>query len=298
MGIRQTTWKYMRRSPYQSIAAILTIFLTFLLGGFFFIATVTSALTLNYFESKPQLTVFFTDQVGETEANNLKTKLQGTGKIASIKYISKNDALAIYKDQNKNDPLLLEMVTADILPASLEISATDPKYLSELEPLIKNTTGVEEVVYQKDVVNSLITWTNAVRIVGGTLAGLLALDSILIIMTVIGMKIAIRRDEVEILRLVGASPWYIRMPFVFEGGLYGMIGSAVAWLVITILIVCFRTQILSFMGIIPMIKLVLESLTSPAFLLSASGFLASLLLCGFILGSTGSLVAVGRFLKL
>jgi cell division transport system permease protein len=298
MGIKYTTWKHIRRSPYQSIAAILTIFLTFLLGGFFFLATLTSVFVLGYFESKPQITVFFTDKAGQKEADDLKQTLEQTGKVSTVKYISKDEALSIYKEQNKNDPLLLEMVTADILPASLEVSATDPKYLSELEPVVKKSPGVEEVVYQKDVVNSLISWTNAIRIIGGTLAGLLAVDSILIIMTVIGMKIAIRREEVEILKLVGASPWYIRMPFVLEGGLYGISGAAVAWIMITILIIWFRPYIQSFLGIIPVVKMVLGSITDPPFLLSSLGFLAVLLLNGFLLGAFGSLVAVGRFLKL
>jgi cell division transport system permease protein len=298
MGSKYTAWKHIRRSPYQSVAAILTIFLTFLLGGFFFLATVTSVLVINYFESKPQITVFFNDKVGQSEADDLKNTLMATNKISAAKYISKNDALAIYKQQNKNDPLLLEMVTADILPASLEISAIDPKFLAEIEPIIKKSTGIEEVVYQKDVVNSLITWTNAIRFIGGTLAGLLALDSILIIITVISMKIAIRRDEIEILRLVGASPWYIRMPFVLEGGLYGFFGSSMAWIIVTILVIFLKSYILSFLGIIPVVKLVLGNLMDLPFLLSSGAFFGLMLLTGFILGAVGSLMAVGRFLKI
>jgi cell division transport system permease protein len=297
MGIKNTTWKHIRRSPYQSIAAVITIFLTFLLGGFFFLATITSALVLRYFESKPQMTVFFNDQAAKSDTDQLSKDLENTGKVASVKFVSKDDALAIYKEQNKNDPLLLEMVTADILPASLEISALDPKYLSDLEPLVKKSTAVEEVVYQKDVVNSLLTWTNAIRVIGGTLAGLLAFDSILIVMTVIGMKIAVRRDEIEILKLVGASPWYIRMPFVFEGGFYGMSGALFAWVIITGLIIWFRPYIYSFLNIIPIIKIILHSLTDPAFILSSVSYLLMLLVSGIILGCIGSLVAVGRYLK-
>jgi len=298
MRVLPNTWKHIRRSPYQALAAILTLFLTFLLGGVVFIASTASVFVLHYFESKPQITVFFADKATKEDADNLAKSLNATGKVASTKYISKEDALAIYRQQNKNDPLLLEMVTADILPASLEVSATDPTYLQDLDPLIRKANGVEEVVFQKDVVDTLVAWTNAIRIVGGAVVAILVLDSLLIIVTVIGMKIALRREEIEILRLVGATPWYIRMPFVLEGGMYGLIGSFASWVIITGLVVWIRPIIVGFLGMIPTIGEILASATSTPFLLAAGGFLGGMVIVGFLLGSFGSLIALGRYLKL
>lgn len=297
MRLIPSTWKHIRRSPYQSMAAILTMFLTFLLGGMFFIASAASFFVLEYFESKPQITVFFADRAVVEDAEALKKTLEATGKISSTKYVSKDDALVIYREQNKDDPLLLEMVTADILPASLEVSATDPNFLTELEPIIRQAQGVEEVVFQKDVVNTLLMWTNAIRIVGLALAGLLAFDSLLIIMTVISMKVALKKEEIEILKLIGASPGYIRMPFILEGGLYGMFGAFGAWVIITTLVVWLSPVIMSFLGMIPSVALVLGSVTSTPFILAAAGFLGGLLILGFSLGSLGSLIALGRFIK-
>ncbi len=279
------------------MAASLTMFITFLLAGMFFVTTTASVFVLSYFESKPQITVFFADKATKGDADALGKTLTNTGKVSATKYVSKEEALSIYREQNKNDPLLLEMVTADILPASLEVSATDPTYLKEIEPIIRQAAGVEEVVFQKDVVDTLLAWTNAIRIVGGTIAGLLALDSLLIIMTVIGMKIALKKEEIEILMLVGASPWYIRMPFIIEGGMYGVIGAFMSWIIITGLVIWVRPVVLGFLGSIPTISLVLSSLTSAAFLMAAGGFLAGMLLTGFALGSVGSMIALGRYLK-
>jgi len=298
MKLYSTTWKHIRRSPYQAMAAILTMFLTFLLGGTVFLTSTASAFILGYFESKPQITVFFTDKATKADADALTTTLEATGKVSSTKYVSRDDALAIYREQNKNDPLLLEMVTADILPASLEVSARDPSFLKDLQPAIKSAAGVEEVVFQKDVVETLLTWTNAIRLVGGAVALILAVNSILIIMTIVGMKIAIKKEEIEILRLVGASPWYIRMPFILEGGMYGAAGAFVSWAIITGIIIWARPMILSFLGIIPAISLVLTSLTATPFLLAAGGFMAGMILVGFLLGSVGSLIALGRYLKM
>lgn len=298
MKLFPTTWRHIRRSPYQALAAILTMFLTFLLGGMVFLASTASVFILGYFESKPQITVFFADKATKEDADNLTKTLQATGKVASTKYISKEDALAIYREQNKNDPLLLEMVTADILPASLEVSATDPIYLKDLEPTIKAASGVEEVVFQKDVVDTLLAWTNGIRIVGGSVVGILVLDSLLIIVTVIGMKIAIRREEIEILRLVGASPWYIRMPFILEGGMYGTVGALASWVIITGIVIWARPMVVGFLGMIPSIALVLSSATSTPFILATGGFLGGMLIVGFLLGSLGSLIALGRYLKI
>jgi len=298
MKLFSSTWRHIRRSPYQALAAILTLFLTFLLGGTVFLTSTVSVLVLGYFESKPQITVFFTEKATKGEADALSETLKATGKVAATKYVSREDALVIYREQNKNDPLLLEMVTADILPASLEVSATDPTYLKDIAPTIKAAAGVEEVVYQKDIVDTLLSWTNAIRMVGGSVVGVLALDSLFIIITVIGMKIALRREEIEILRLVGASPWYIRMPFIIEGGLYGAIGAFISWGIITGIIVWIRPVIVEFLGMIPSIALVLKDIFAAPFFIASGGFLAGMLIVGFLLGSTGSLIALSRYLKI
>lgn len=288
---------HIRRSPYQAMAAVLTMFLTFLVGGVFFLATTASVVILQYFESKPQITVFFTTKAGEPEAQALKSKLEATGKVASMNFVTKEQALSIYREQNKSDPLLLEMVTADILPASLEISATDPKELSSLASVIKGGEGIEEVVYQKDVVDSLLSWTNAIRAIGGTLAMLLVLDSLLIIGTVIAMKIALKRDEIEILTLVGATQWAIRAPFIIEGGIYGVLGSGAASLLLTALVLWFRPFLISFLGAIPAISSVLGNPMSTPFFIALAIFLMGNLIIGFLLGAMGSYIALIRYLR-
>jgi len=295
MSDRVNIWTHMRRTPYQAFTAVFTMFLSLLITGILGLTGTASYLILAYFEAKPQLTVFFTDTADKKESDALQEKLKKTGKVASIKYVSKEDALAIYRDQNKKDPLLLEMVTADILPASLEVTAVEPKLLKDLEPIIKQSTGVSDIVFQRDVVDTLIKWTNAIRWVGGGFSLLLVLNSVLTLMTVIGMRIALRREELEILTLIGASPWYIRKPFVFEGALYGAFGAVSAWLGIMGLLLGLRSNILSVIGSIPVITHIMTSVASSQFLI-ASGILFLILLgVGTLLGSVGSFIATGRF---
>ncbi len=294
----KTSWKHIRRSPYQTIGAVLTMFITLLLAGIFGITSMASIEMLRYFEGKPQITVFFADRAGKTEADALVATLEQTGMVSNTKFISKEDALLLYQEQNKNDPLLLEMVTADILPASLEIMPLAPEYLTEIEPIIKQAQGVEEVVFQRDVVESLLKWTRGIRIVLGALVGILAVNAVLIILTITSMKIALRKEEIEILRLVGASRWYIRSPFIIEGGFYGALGGMIAFFVIIALVLYAREALLTFLGVVPVMNALLSNPSGSLFILSALGFFAVLTTFGYLLGCIGSYSAVNRYLKM
>lgn len=281
--------RYVKRSPYQALAAISVMTLTFFVAGLIFLVGLTSSTVLSYFESRPQITAFFSDNKTSDQIADLQNKLQSTGKVSSIKYISKEEALQIYKDQNAQDPILLEMVTADILPASIEVSATDAKDLSFLADILDGEEGVEDVVYQKDVIDSLISWTSAIRTIGLILFVFLAVVSLLIILTVTGIRIALRKEEIEILRLVGASSWYIKSPFLMEGMIYGVLGGFISWIVIYVLIL-YAT---------PFLKPIFTGLpiTLPPSLIIMLLFLLGNSLGGGLLGVIGSFIAVKRYLK-
>src|SRR3990167_1019459 len=154
-----TVAKYIRRSPYQALSAIAIMTLTFFAISVFSILTIISVRFISYFESRPQLTVFFKDSATRDDIRALSDKLKKTGKTSSITFVSKEEALKIYKQQNKSDPILLDLVTADILPASIEVQAVQAEDLSSLAQVVKNAPIVEEVVFQKDIVDTLVAWT-------------------------------------------------------------------------------------------------------------------------------------------
>lgn len=282
-----TAGKHIRRSPYQAIAAILTMTLTFFVAAIFLLTALGSQAVLSYFEKKPQITAFFADTKTEEDIRLLDEKLKTTGKVEATRYISKEEALSIYREQNKNDPLLLEMVTADILPASLEISAREPKHLEDLAKILKEELGIEDVIYQKDVIESLISWTQALRTGGAILVSVLGTVSLLVLLTVIGMKIALRREEIEILKLLGATNWYVRWPFLLEGGLYGLIAAFLAWSASYLLLLYSTPFLITFLSGIPLL---------PVSILFMLGFLASMLVSGFLVGALGSFLALLRYL--
>lgn len=288
MGFLKTTWHHIRRSPYQTLAAIFIMMQTFLVISFFTFLIFGSARIISYFESLPQVAVFFKNEAKQENIDALKEQIKATGKVSKINFVSKQEALRIYREQNKDDPMLLELVTADVLPASLEISAIKIDDLTTISEMLKNNSFIERVIFPKDVVSSLKVWTDALRKIGAALIVVLALDSIFVMSIIIGIKISKKRDEIEILRLIGATNWYIRWPFIYEGVFYGVIGAFFGWLISVAALLYTTPFLVSFLGNIPLLPV------SPLFLLELLG--AELALAIF-LGTFSSFLAVLRYLK-
>lgn len=284
----KTVLKYMRRSPYQSISAALIMTLTFFAISMFAFITILSVRLIDYLESRPQLTVFFTDTATLSDIRSLKNELEQTGKTISVNYISKDQALKIYKEQNKKDPILLDLVTADVLPASLEIQTSKAEYLSQLMPIVKKAPNVEEIIFQQDIVDKLIMWSNGLRVVGGVIISVLILVSIFVVLTIIGIKITIRREEIEIMKLIGASNWFIRTPFLLEGMIYGFIGACIGWAVSYGVLLLVTPQLEIFLRGMPILPL--------SWLLAIEVLGAEIIVACF-LGMFASFIAVLRYLK-
>lgn len=279
----------MRRTPYQALAASMVMFLTFLTLLLFLLLAAGSQKILQYYESKPQAIAFFKDNTQDSDIIAIQNSLQQTGKVVSLKYVSKDEALEIYKDRNKNNPTLLELVTANILPASLEISTTS---LSDLEPVaevLKKEPVVEEVVVPEDVIDYLNRATMVVRWVGGASVLFLLIFAVLVILMITGFKIRIKRTEIEIMKLLGASAWFIRAPFLLEGISYGLIGAIPAWIFSYALIWYFTPFIENNIKEVPLVP------ASPLFMLALLGVV---ILVATIIGAIGSYGAVRRYLRL
>lgn len=283
------TWQHIRRSPYQALAAIMIMTLTLFAGVSFLLLSLGSQKLLIYLEQKPQVIVFFNDTVTkQDQVQDIIDSLQATNKTANIKFVSKEQALEIYKERSKNDPLLLELVTANTLPASIEVSAKNVSDLPALYDIVKSAPNMEDISYQKDVVDSLIGVLDKIRKIGVGLIIFLVATALFIIITIIGMKIALRKDEIDVERLVGASSGYIRLPFLFEGLFYGIVGAVVSWTIIyaTILVSTpFLSPYLSGLGLLP---------ASPVLMLEV---LVLAIVSGSLVGVCGSFLAVWRYLK-
>lgn len=288
MQALKSTWRHVRRSPYQAFSAIFIMTQTFFVISFFTFLIFGSAKIIAYFESLPQISVFFRQEAKQEQIDALKNQLFQTGKIANIHFVSKQEALRIYQQQNKDDPLLLDLVSANILPPSFNISTHKVTDLAIVAGMLKGLSIVDKVIFQTDVIAKLISWTNALRQIGFVLIIVLGLDSIFIMVIITGIRISQRKEEIEILKLLGATNWYIRWPFLFEGMLYGLIGAFFGWL-FAVGILWYTMPILeSFLGSISIFPV------PTLFLLELLG--AELLLA-IVLGIFSGSVAVLRYLK-
>lgn len=284
----KTGWKHIRRNPYQSLAAIFITMITFFAISIFSFIIFGSSVIVSYLESRLEVVAFFKDEAKQSDINALTNNLKQTGKIARIKFVSKRDALAKYRQQNKDDPVLLELVTEDILPASLEISTKQITDLPAIASSLKNSPIVSLVRYPQDVVSTLTKWINAIKIIGIGLVSILTAESVFIIISIVGFKISQKREEIEIMRLLSATNWYIRWPFILEGIFYGIIGTILGWIVAASSLWYATPFLQPFLKEIPLLPV------SPIFLLEL--LVGELLIAG-ILGIFASSVAVLRYLK-
>ena len=289
MSTFSTTWHHIRRSPFQSFGAIFMMSISFFVFTSFYVISNGMSQVLSFFENKPEITIFLKDGLDKDKVESVQKELASYPSIKEIRFISKDKALSIYREQNKDNPLLLEMVSASILPASFEVSAYDPKILQEISTNFSNKkTLVDEIVYQKDVIESLLNWTSTIRKVGILMIAVLGSVSFLFIFTVITMKITGRKDEIKISRLLGASGWYTSKPFLLEGVYYGIVGVLIGAGVSLTLFYFTQQPINKFFSPVNFLT------WNPIFYLKAIGieFLA-----GTLLGLFASWVGVSRLIK-
>lgn len=285
----QFTKRNIRRTPFQAIAASMVMFLTFFVLLAFLLLAAGSQEALRYFESKPQVIAFFKDGTTDQDVNAIQNALTSESRVTNTKYVSKEQALQIYRDKNKNDPTLLELVTASILPASLEISTKSPQDLEPIAAILKREPVISEVIVPEDVVQTLTSVTRIIRVVGSITVAFLMIFATLVILMIIGFKIRIRRNEIEIMRLLGASPSFIRTPFILEGLFYGLAGAISAWIVSYALLWYFTPFLQGYFGEVKLLPV------NPLFMLVLLG---SSIGVACVVGGLGSVGAVRRYLRI
>lgn len=285
--------QYVRRNLFLTAASVAVMTLTFFVTATFVGAAAGADSAVKYLESKAQITVFFKNDAPPEKIMAIKDNLEAGGTTIEVKYISQEEALKIYYGQHKDEPTLLESVTASIFPPSLEIRGRQLSDLPQLAKDLENKEGVEEVVFFKEVVDTFLRWTQTTRLFGLILISILTLISVLITLITIGMTIYTRVEEIEVMRLVGATAWYIRLPFLFQGALYGLISAGLSGILFLVAAPLVTPYFYRLMGV--------SSLGTVSFPLSDPVFLAEIvagqLFFGVFLGIAGSAAAIRKYLR-
>lgn len=284
------TWTQIRRSPFQGLTGIMITTLTLLVISVFTLISFGSIEILKHFESAPQVIAFFKpgEDLTDIQIANIRARLESSGKLNQFRYVSTREAEAIYKEKNKDNPLLLELVDFNILPASIEISGNSLADLPALKDILKNQEGVEDIVYYDDIIQSLSNWISSIKSIGAGVISYLTLESILVILVIIGLQIASRREEIDILRLLGATGWFIRLPYILTAVTYGLVGSFLAWGLSYLLLLYSTPFLADWLQDVPLLPVPVTFM-----LLVLLGELA----LGGLIGFVGGFLATRRFLK-
>ncbi len=277
-----------RRSPYQSLAAVMMVTLTFFVAYSFSLFAVGAEHILQYFETQPQVIAFFHLDTQPSAIQTLAQTMQTKPYVEQVTIVDKQKALELYQKDNKDDPLLLELVTADILPASIEVSGKTIDDLAQIKEDLTQSQAVEEVVFQQDIINSLTTWTKAVRLIGIGTTVVLAITSFMIVLVIIGIKVTTKKQAINIMRMIGATRWYITIPFFYEGMVYGLIGSLFGWLIMYGCLLYLTPWLKEFLGTISILPVPWELL---GLQLASGSFL------GMTLGGLTGIIATRRLIR-
>lgn len=290
-------WKslqgYLKKEKLMTVSNFLVMGITFLLLGIFINVVVLSQTMLRYLEDQAQVTVFFKDDFGEDRILSLKNELSSDERISEVVYVSKEKALEIFKELNEDQPVLLESVSASILPASLEIKTKNISNLENLANDLQGREGVEDVRFYRDVIQRFKNIGTAVYIVGFVLVVIFFIISYSVIISSLRMSIDARGAELEIMKVVGATDHYLTKPFIYQGVFFSVISAMGASIIILILgLVESQWDIFSkglSLGFLPGVFI------NPIIFSLILSFI--LVLSGFILGYFGSTAAVKKYLK-
>jgi cell division transport system permease protein len=218
------------RNRVMTIAAVVTMVLMLILLSSLLIVVSGMEAGLTYIESKVEIRAELAKGLTQDRVDSLTRTLEALPEVSAVTFISKDEALAEFKEQQaaSNQTDLTPYVGFNPFPDALSIRLIDPKQFSNVVATLNAAQGVvQRIIQQQSNVDRLISVTGVLRVVGLAVLGLVGVTVLLIIVNTIRMALMSRSDEIEIMRLVGASDAFIRWPFIFEGVLVGLIGAGV-----------------------------------------------------------------------
>ncbi len=247
-SIREAGHHFVRNGS-TTFGAVVTIFLSLFIIGLFAMGSVLLDGMVGTVEDQVTIQAFVSDSASEDDINALQTKIEGWGEVESVAFKTKDEALAEYRDTmtNKNAPNAVQALDGkNPIPASLVIKLHDPQDVEGVAQRLgsdadfarvadittnddgSQTSPADEIQYGQGTVERLFTVTNWIRVITLVLVALLTFVAFVFINNTIRLSISSRRREIAIQRLVGASNGFIRGPFIMEGVLQAVIGSAFA----------------------------------------------------------------------
>lgn len=297
-----STAKQIKRSGWLSWASVMVIALAFFIASVFIAVAYTSNLFLQSIENEPHIYVFFKVGTEEEEINRLKTTWEQMKQIERIEYTSEEQAVEEFKNvQDRTNPQISDSIKTNILPASLGIRLNkiqDADQIVEMTTLEQDVNeNIFAVRFNKqtiDTIKSLFYW---LRIAGGVMMSLLLIVIFTFTLLTVEFRTFSRAEEIGIMQLVGGSLWFIRSPFVVEGGFYGFMGSLISSITVYTLSYLIFIQN-SNSGAVTFLINFFGDLKWPVFgVLHYVGIFLIMVLTGSLIGAFNSYIAIKRYIN-
>lgn len=291
------------RNAWLAVAAIAIMCVTLTIILFSIVANATFSNTIAQINDKIDISVYLRDSITETQRNQLMDELELLPNVKGVTYVSKDEALKRYRADNANKQSLLQAIseTGNPLPASISIDPTDPGRIQVIKDFLDQAdnkalqdpqAGTSYSGERKVAIDNITHATTILQRVGVAAVALFAVISVLIIFNTIQMAIFNRRDELTIMRLLGATTWYIRGPFVVESITHGVIAALVSIGFIHAVFVTASSALqASSLGLLDI------SYSSQYFSDNFWRLLTLQLIIGIVIGAVSSIIATRRYLK-
>ena len=222
-------WQGFWRNALMSLAATLTmVLMLMLLAGFFVLQNVLLA-SLSFVEQKVEVVAYVENTATQDQVDTLVAEIGAMPQVTSVEFISRDEALARFREaqQAQGHEDLSKYLESNPLYASVNVRLSDPSKLDSVTRALDNDPIVRNVLNIDALVDRVLTVTGFVRTAGVAMVGIVGLIVLFIIVNTIRLAVVARAEEIEIMRLVGASDAFIRWPFVFEGALVGLLGAVI-----------------------------------------------------------------------
>ncbi len=232
--IIQESAKGLRRNPLMTIAVILSMTVSLTLLGATLLLRDQIDLATDDWVDQVEVSIFLCDgqacpEITEQQQETLRQDLEDQPVVDEVHYESKDEAYERFTELFADQENLLEIVEPDILPASFRVSLVDPDEFLVINQQFEAYPGVEDIVDQREILTQFLNFTRIVRNGALAVAVVQLVAAALLIGNTILMSAFARREQTSIMKLVGASNWYIRLPFLMEAVITGIVGAALSW---------------------------------------------------------------------
>jgi cell division transport system permease protein len=218
----------LRANLATTLAATVTVLIVmFFLGVFVALGSYLYA-KVDQVRGETKVSVYLKDDSSARQVGNLEVRLRQNPDVKNVVYLSKLDALNQMKKQLGKDNTVFKQLPVNPLPASLEVHLHDPGQAKAVAATVRGRPGVDSVNYGGKTADRVLRVGATIEAVVGGLILILAIAAVLLIANTIRLSIHSRRREIEVMKLVGATNWFVRLPFIIEGMLCGLVGAAIA----------------------------------------------------------------------